>query len=789
MQRPSQQLRAAVNRPEETAMHCQTFSSTVLTANASTCREIVNEVKKIIKDKREPPTNKVNALKVRPTQIFHACMMAGNPQFLSYVCRKIMSRLSIMAKHKYNVADDNRGLDLFGSRDSVGQAASAEFLRNLLSYIRIWAENFGKGSTGPTEFHSVYTSVVNSGAKFPSAEHRSSLASPVQSSRSPEKPKVVRHVEAPHKFEMEGVNQEEVRQTMGLLKELMRSRRPDQEVMSELVVKLQGLKSLVETEIQLKAANGLIGNDLEKLFSLNDQAQKILEDYLTMNADDAIVEDEVPVRQSLPNIKKAQASADIMNLRLDDSPPPIKKKQDQPEIPQPAGLSWAANPMGNPALNPGANPVVNPGMNPAMNPAFNPAMFASMSGMPMDWQSQFMTMQAAMMMQQSMMQPGGPSPAAFQTMQPQTFSLPGSTTQSQQFGSQAFALQPRASLPSMGMPVQAPDQSQQLKAQMAALTKEEAVLHQEVDSLTSSLEALEASHKQCIGQLTDSSQLMTQLSELTLILEKLTNELELMKQRGRNATTKVIGIQKKAQESLANVNRLAAEVQICDQEVTSLETRMKQKEADIKQRKTQVDSVKADTVRVEAEYNRTVQECTKVQQSIMAWEEEQKRSRQQEIMSRMTIDTSHAVPAKAASQEHFKQAEYEGSRSPKVPEAYVKAPMVHAGDNYWTEAAYAKSPTGQDSDPFTLDAVPAKPPVINGSSPFNVDAKSPIGFGSDPLKIEVAAPNPPVKSQSVSHNDPFRLVSSSEDSSSDASPTSKMKLGDPFDPFDIEHWK
>lgn len=76
-------------------------------AGFNVCKELINMIKKIIKDKSNSPT-----VKLRVFKLFHTCMMADNTSFLIYAQKKILTRLTKLAKHKKHMSDDNRGDDL-----------------------------------------------------------------------------------------------------------------------------------------------------------------------------------------------------------------------------------------------------------------------------------------------------------------------------------------------------------------------------------------------------------------------------------------------------------------------------------------------------------------------------------------------------------------------------------------------------------------------------------------------------------------------------------------------------
>ena len=100
----------------------------------------------------------------------------NNPEFLSYVQKKIMERLAILATHcpKDKRLDDiltlkTRGANIF-LPDEKDEKSASDFLVVLLNSIEQWAITFKKDKrTGEeTAFRKIYSELLAKGISFPS---------------------------------------------------------------------------------------------------------------------------------------------------------------------------------------------------------------------------------------------------------------------------------------------------------------------------------------------------------------------------------------------------------------------------------------------------------------------------------------------------------------------------------------------------------------------------------------------------------------------------------------------
>ncbi|OMJ70072.1 hypothetical protein SteCoe_32035 [Stentor coeruleus] len=142
-----------------------------LTKNAKlgVCKDIISQIKKIIKSKSNPPPQKLRSLK-----LLNACMMVGNVNFLVFTQKKIMSRLGILAGYKKELALELRAESLFGKDSSSSienRSASIDFINTLLEYIKLWAAEFGKApDKSDSIFYTTYMKLKDAGVRFPTKQ-------------------------------------------------------------------------------------------------------------------------------------------------------------------------------------------------------------------------------------------------------------------------------------------------------------------------------------------------------------------------------------------------------------------------------------------------------------------------------------------------------------------------------------------------------------------------------------------------------------------------------------------
>ena len=107
--KPSELVKKAVSSDKCYDQYRLAIVDSVKVATQDYCKDVITVVKKIIKDKHATPPAKLRAL-----NLFHACMMVGNTNFLQFAQKKITKRLCKLALHRKNSPDEGRGSDSRG---------------------------------------------------------------------------------------------------------------------------------------------------------------------------------------------------------------------------------------------------------------------------------------------------------------------------------------------------------------------------------------------------------------------------------------------------------------------------------------------------------------------------------------------------------------------------------------------------------------------------------------------------------------------------------------------------
>ena len=274
------------------------FINTIRGAPLSVCKEVIALIKREIKSKGCPPSAKLRALK-----LLHACMLTGNNEFLLFASKKLMQRFTILGRYKRQSMDDNRGADMFGPQ-STGSTehmqASAEFLRTLLSSMKIWAQQFGQGPDGqPSPFLKAYKTLEREGVRFPEGEgkgRRSSQPAAVSSPRGSlpfQEDRVRRPRPGENKKELEAV-----RSSAALLKDMISTGQTDRETLEDLADTLRTQVTQLEVQISNQAALPQQEAEVQAMLDVNDSAREALEQYDRMKMRASI---SLPQRPKQPN--------------------------------------------------------------------------------------------------------------------------------------------------------------------------------------------------------------------------------------------------------------------------------------------------------------------------------------------------------------------------------------------------------------------------------------------------------------------------------------------------------
>ena len=263
--KPSELVKKAVSSADEHNRVTPALADYIKKARLPVCKEVIKTIKKIIKDKTSPPSNKLRALK-----LFHACMMVANTEFLVFAQKKVMSRLTILAQHKKQVSDENRGEDIFGNLSLSSQEnkkASEEFLICLLRYIKIWASQFGRGPDGKSSiFYRSYNTLVQNSVAFP--KRNPDNQSP-QKKESPKKPSSANSI---------AQLKDTVDNTCSIVENLLDSESIPVDTLSELISSLKSYKTSVNHRVNETMSSG-DSESTETLLALNECIEATLSKY------------------------------------------------------------------------------------------------------------------------------------------------------------------------------------------------------------------------------------------------------------------------------------------------------------------------------------------------------------------------------------------------------------------------------------------------------------------------------------------------------------------------------
>ena len=108
----------------------------VLHTKSKAVKEVVEELKKVLLQKRGTGMQKLRAL-----NLLNACLtLTHNQFFILSVEQSLLSKLSAFARFKKESSDPARGALLFGKKGNTNHAEL--FLKYLLIYIRDWAHTY-----------------------------------------------------------------------------------------------------------------------------------------------------------------------------------------------------------------------------------------------------------------------------------------------------------------------------------------------------------------------------------------------------------------------------------------------------------------------------------------------------------------------------------------------------------------------------------------------------------------------------------------------------------------------
>ena len=252
--KPTDLINQAIRTQEAYADAIPTLKGLIKSSELVPCKIVINQLKKIIKDNKITPPQKVLAL-----EIFQECMMLRNPYYLTYAQTKILDRLSILATKKQT--------DLFkdSNKSREFQQASDRFIQNLLTYIQIWGQQFGVTQSGEfTLYNAVYLKLKEK-VVFPAI--KAPAIKPISQSN--------RHEMARKSIKQKKNDKEiiELLENMIIIVEEMQDPYHD-ETGKELIENIRKMRAEIDELIQKAVANEN-NEDIEKLFQLNERIEQI----------------------------------------------------------------------------------------------------------------------------------------------------------------------------------------------------------------------------------------------------------------------------------------------------------------------------------------------------------------------------------------------------------------------------------------------------------------------------------------------------------------------------------
>ena len=231
------------------------IKSLVSTSDLNSCKAMISQIKKIIKDRKVTPPQKLLAL-----ELFQECMMLKNPHFLGYAQTKILDRLSILSQKK--------PIDVFRDSNKSAESllASERFLLNLRAYLQIWGTQFGKTGDGQNSlFAVVYHKLKEHKVEFPPIQP----VAPVRKSQPPVQAEPRKSV-AKSRSDKETIDYFE--NLLTIIEEIDNPYMD--ETGKELINNLMHLKGDVDNLLNTALANEN-AEEVDKLFQLSERLQVI----------------------------------------------------------------------------------------------------------------------------------------------------------------------------------------------------------------------------------------------------------------------------------------------------------------------------------------------------------------------------------------------------------------------------------------------------------------------------------------------------------------------------------
>ena len=257
--KPSDLVNSAIRTSQTYAEMVPHVKSLIKSGDFNTCKQVITQIKKIIKDKKPTPVQKFLAL-----ELLQECMMLKNINFLNFAQTKILDRLVILAQKTPNdlFRDSNKSIE--------NKQASEQFITNLLSYIQLWAQNFGRDSNSEPSLYMINYNRLQGKVSFPIL--KSSTLPPKQRNSVPARQETTRRTLNKQKSDLESIQYLE-----NLLVIIEEIENPYiDETGKELINNMTQLKPDLENIISAAVAKE-DAEEIEKLFSLSERVQKIEE--------------------------------------------------------------------------------------------------------------------------------------------------------------------------------------------------------------------------------------------------------------------------------------------------------------------------------------------------------------------------------------------------------------------------------------------------------------------------------------------------------------------------------
>lgn len=156
-------MRICLTKPNQYQNGFAILDSYIRKPNQKAIEMVVDHIKEVIKDEDKDSREKYQAM-----LLLKDLMQSYSKPLGKYVVKKILKRLTILAEHRKQSKDENRGRDIFSPKDKQPEYA-IKFLSLLLLSIEEWGTKWPRSADGPhQDFHSAYNQLImEKGVQFP----------------------------------------------------------------------------------------------------------------------------------------------------------------------------------------------------------------------------------------------------------------------------------------------------------------------------------------------------------------------------------------------------------------------------------------------------------------------------------------------------------------------------------------------------------------------------------------------------------------------------------------------